>query len=374
MGVPVAARNIFPSNIQGLPTWYEVRVVEAGWRGRRGGVDLMVAMNPETWDEDVIEIEPGGYLFYDSTKPLPPSKFRDDITVVAMPLMEICNATYTDPRQRQLFKNIIYLGALAGLLGIEPEVDRGAARGAVQGQGAAARVEPQGVPARLRLRGARTSRRSASRSSGATRSATGSSSTATTRRRWAPSTAARRSARGIRSRRRRRSPRPSPSTASGIASSPATGRNRYAIVQAEDELASIGMVIGGAWNGARSFTATVGARHLADAGIHRARVLRRDPGGALRRAARQPVDRHADEDAAGRPPDLRVRVARRHQARAAVPRGPEGVLRDGRAGVRPRRPAADAGVRDAGPRHRHAGLAVRAVHVGRQRAGSTAAR
>ena len=97
MGVPVAARNIFPSNIQGLPTWYEVRVVEAGWRGRRGGVDLMVAMNPETWDEDVLEIEPGGYLFYDSTKPLPPSKFRDDVTVVAMPLMEICNADLHRP-------------------------------------------------------------------------------------------------------------------------------------------------------------------------------------------------------------------------------------------------------------------------------------
>ena len=71
MGVPVAARNIFPSNIQGLPTWYEVRVAEDGWRGRRGGVDLMVAMNPETWNQDVSEIEPGGYLFYDSTRPLP---------------------------------------------------------------------------------------------------------------------------------------------------------------------------------------------------------------------------------------------------------------------------------------------------------------
>ena len=119
MGVPVAARNIFPSNIQGLPTWYEVRVVEAGWRGRRGGVDLMVAMNPETWDEDVAEIEPGGFLFYDSTKPLPPSRLRDDVTVIGMPLTAICNADYTDARQRQLFKNIIYLGALAALLGIE---------------------------------------------------------------------------------------------------------------------------------------------------------------------------------------------------------------------------------------------------------------
>src|SRR5215475_6782425 len=112
MGVPVASRNIFPSNIQGLPTWYEVRISEAGHIGRRGGVDLMVAMNPQTWDQDVKEIEPGGYLFYDSTKPMPLSKFRDDISVIGMPLTEICNREYSDPRQRQLFKNIIYVGAL----------------------------------------------------------------------------------------------------------------------------------------------------------------------------------------------------------------------------------------------------------------------
>ena len=91
MGVPVATRNIFPSNIQGLPTWYEVRVSEAGHLGRRGGVDLMVAMNPQTWAQDVASIDPGGYLFYDSTKPMPPSKFRDDINVIGMPLTEICN-------------------------------------------------------------------------------------------------------------------------------------------------------------------------------------------------------------------------------------------------------------------------------------------
>src|SRR5688572_25076698 len=120
MGVPVSPRNIFPSNIQGLPTWYEVRVCEDGWLGRRGGVDLMVAMNPQTWDKDVAEVEPGGYLFYDSTKALPQSKFRDDIAVIGMPLMEICNATYSDPRQRQLFKNIIYVGALSTLLDLDP--------------------------------------------------------------------------------------------------------------------------------------------------------------------------------------------------------------------------------------------------------------
>src|ERR671919_1045856 len=118
MGVPIASRNIFPSNIQGLPTWYEVRVTEAGHLGRRGGVDLMVAMNPQTWDRDVAEIEPGGYLFYDSTKPMPKSKFRDDINVIGMPLTEITNATYSDPRERQLFKNIIYVGVFAGLVDI----------------------------------------------------------------------------------------------------------------------------------------------------------------------------------------------------------------------------------------------------------------
>src|SRR5688572_22862984 len=120
MGVPVSPRNIFPSNIQGLPTWYEVRVSERGWLGRRGGVDLMVAMNPQTWDADVAEIEAGGYLFYDNSKPLPKSKFRDDIHVIGVPLTEICNATYSDPRQRQLFKNIMYVGALSALLDIDP--------------------------------------------------------------------------------------------------------------------------------------------------------------------------------------------------------------------------------------------------------------
>lgn len=122
MGVPVSPRNIFPSNIQGLPTWYEVRVCERGWLGRRGGVDMMVAMNPQTWDGDIAEIETGGYLFYDNSKPLPKSKFRDDIHVLGVPLTEICNATYSDPRQRQLFKNIMYVGALSALLDVDVPV------------------------------------------------------------------------------------------------------------------------------------------------------------------------------------------------------------------------------------------------------------
>ncbi|MBV9777178.1 MAG: 2-oxoacid:acceptor oxidoreductase family protein, partial [Acetobacteraceae bacterium] len=119
MGVPVAPRNIFPSNIQGLPTWYEIRVSEAGYLGARGGVDLLVQMNPQTWDQDVRSIESGGYLFYDSTKPVPESRFRPDIVVIGMPLTEMCNREYTDARQRQLFKNVIYVGALSALLDIE---------------------------------------------------------------------------------------------------------------------------------------------------------------------------------------------------------------------------------------------------------------
>src|ERR1700726_2321025 len=122
MGVPVSSRNIFPSNIQGLPTWFEVRISEAGHLGARGGTDLMVAMNPQTWDKDVASIEPGGYLLYDSTKPMPASKFRDDITVIGVPLTEISNKEYTDPRQRQLFKNIVYVGALSALLDMDVKI------------------------------------------------------------------------------------------------------------------------------------------------------------------------------------------------------------------------------------------------------------
>ncbi|HEY7972628.1 MAG TPA: 2-oxoacid:acceptor oxidoreductase family protein, partial [Xanthobacteraceae bacterium] len=125
MGVPVSPRNIFPSNIQGLPTWYEVRVTEAGHLGARGGIDLMVAMNPQTFDKDVAAIEPGGYLLYDCTKPIPMARFRDDITVIGVPLTAICNKTYTDPRQRQLFKNIIYIGALSALLEMDvPAIEK----------------------------------------------------------------------------------------------------------------------------------------------------------------------------------------------------------------------------------------------------------
>ena len=119
MGVPVTPKNIFPSNIQGLPTWYEVRVSEKGHLGRREGVDLVVAVNPQSIKKDYASVAPGGYFLYDSSKPLPPGFDRKDIEAIAIPLMQLANAEFTDARQRQLFKNIIYIGALVSLFKIE---------------------------------------------------------------------------------------------------------------------------------------------------------------------------------------------------------------------------------------------------------------
>ena len=258
MGIPVSPRNIFPSNIQGLPTWYEVRVTEKGHLGRRGGVDLMVAMNPQTWNEDVKEIDPGGYLFYDSTKPLPPSKFRDDIVVVGMPLTEICNATYTDSRERQLFKNILYVGALAGMMGIEPEVI--AELIGEQYKGKEKLLKPNLNAFQLGLNfakenlkdamGLRTKRAYAVGDKifieGNAAAALGCLYGGATVCAWYPIT-------------------PSSSLAEAFQRSCSklrvdkeTGKNKFAIIQAEDELASIGIVVGAGWNGARAFTATAG--------------------------------------------------------------------------------------------------------------------
>jgi 2-oxoglutarate ferredoxin oxidoreductase subunit alpha len=258
MGVPVSPRNIFPSNIQGLPTWYEVRVSEAGYMGRRGGTDMMVAMNPQTWDADVAELVPGGYLFYDSTRALPPSKFREDIRVIGMPLTEICNAVYHDPRQRQLFKNIVYVGALAILLGIEPEVVekllgeqyRGKERllaSNVQALHLGCDFAREHLNASVGLR-VRRADRVGNRIfvDGNSAAALGCVYGGATVAAWYPIT-------------------PSSSVAEAFQKycakfrvDPATGQNRFAIVQAEDELASIGMVVGAGWNGARAFTATSG--------------------------------------------------------------------------------------------------------------------
>ncbi len=258
MGIPVSPRNIFPSNIQGLPTWYEVRVTEKGHLGRRGGVDLMVAMNPQTWNEDVKEIDPGGYLFYDNTKPLPPSRFRDDIHVIGMPLTDICNATYTDSRERQLFKNILYVGALAGMMGVEPEVI--AELIGEQYKGKEKLLKPNLNAFQLGLNfaqenlkdamGLKTKRAYAVGDKifieGNAAAALGCLYGGATVCAWYPIT-------------------PSSSLAEAFQRSCSklrvdkeTGKNKFAIIQAEDELASIGIVVGAGWNGARAFTATAG--------------------------------------------------------------------------------------------------------------------
>jgi 2-oxoglutarate ferredoxin oxidoreductase subunit alpha len=258
MGVPVSPRNIFPSNIQGLPTWYEVRVNEHGYLGRRGGCDLMVAMNPQTWDQDLAEIEPGGYLLYDSSKPMPASKLRNDVNVIGVPLTDLCATRYTDPRERQLLKNIVYVGVLASLLGVEPEVI--ATLLGEQYKGKAKLIQPNLDAFMMGLHhgqeyfddvlGLMVQRRDAVGQrifiEGNAATALGCVYGGATVCAWYPIT-------------------PSSSVAEAFEKycrklrvDKATGRNKFAIVQAEDEIASIGIVVGAGWNGARAFTATSG--------------------------------------------------------------------------------------------------------------------
>jgi 2-oxoglutarate ferredoxin oxidoreductase subunit alpha len=258
MGVPVASRNIFPSNIQGLPTWYEVRVSGQGWLGRRGGVDLMVAMNPQTWDKDIASIDPGGYLFYDSSRPIPSSRFRDDITIIRMPLTEICNAVYSDPRQRQLFKNIIYVGALSQLLGIDIAVVEHLIGEQYKSKRALIAPNHQALHlgydhARDQLQsicGLKVERMDGVKDrifvNGNDAAGLGCVYGGATVAAWYPIT-------------------PSTSVAEAFAQhckkyrvDPETKKNKFAIVQAEDEISAIGAVIGAGWNGARAFTATSG--------------------------------------------------------------------------------------------------------------------
>ena len=258
MGVPAATRNIFPSNIQGLPTWYEIRVSEAGYMGAREGTDLMVAMNPQTWDQDLASILPGGYLFYDSSRVVPESRLRTDIVVIGMPLTELCNREYTDPRQRQLFKNIIYVGALAALLDIAIAVletliaEQFKAKEKLisaniyalhMGRDYARSHMQYPIGLRVRRSDAVGDRIAIEGNAAAGLGAVYGGATVAA---WYPIT-------------------PSTSLVEGFQKYCArfrvdkeTGENKFAIVQAEDELSSIGMVIGASWNGARAFTATSG--------------------------------------------------------------------------------------------------------------------
>jgi len=260
MGVPVCSRNIFPSNIQGLPTWYEVRVSGEGWLGRRGDtVDFMVAMNPQTWNKDVDSIEPGGYLFYDSTKPLTSQKLRADVNLLGVPLTQLSNTLQgTIPRERQLLKNVIYLGAVAQLLDMDLPTIESLVTEQFKGKDKLIKLNfaamklgfdyaAKNLAGKCRLKVERANlvgdRIFIQGNDAAGLGAVYGGATVCA---WYPIT-------------------PSTSLAEAFTAhckafriDPVTKKNNFAIVQAEDEIAAIGMVIGAGWNGARSFTATSG--------------------------------------------------------------------------------------------------------------------
>jgi 2-oxoglutarate ferredoxin oxidoreductase subunit alpha len=258
LGVPVAAKNIFPSNIQGLPTWFEVRINEDGYLGRREGYDFIVATNGQTMFKDYQELLLGGYFFYDSSRPLPREYNRKDVVEIGIPLTQICNENYTEPRLRQIFKNIIYVGALAYLF----EMDFSVFEESIKSQFAkkAKLIEPNINALKLGYDYAKEHYTNACglnihrrdlvgdkiMMEGNDATGLGAVFGGATVTGWYPIT---------------------PST-SGIEAfekyckkyrvDPDSGQNKFAIVQAEDELAAIGIVIGASWNGARAFTATSG--------------------------------------------------------------------------------------------------------------------
>jgi 2-oxoglutarate ferredoxin oxidoreductase subunit alpha len=255
MGIPVSPKNIFPSNIQGLPTWYEVRVSEAGYTARRDGIDLMVAMNPQTYANDVAEIVPGGWLVYDST--MPRLWQRSDITVLGLPIAEICAKKWKDSRQRQLFKNMVYVGALTALLDMDVKVLEGVVADQLKGKekllaanmdainlGRDYAFENFNCPLSISVRHAEGAKGKIM-VTGNEAAGLGAVYAGATVCAWYPIT-------------------PSTSLAEGFEKharrfrTTKDGKRLYAIVQAEDELAAIGVAIGGGWNGARSFTATSG--------------------------------------------------------------------------------------------------------------------
>jgi 2-oxoglutarate ferredoxin oxidoreductase subunit alpha len=255
MGIPVSPKNIFPSNIQGLPTWYEVRVSEAGYLARRDGIDLMVAMNPQSYIEDVAEVVPGGWLLYDSTMPRVWS--RTDITIIGIPIAAICAKKWKDTRQRQLFKNMVYVGALAALLDIDLEVLKGVVADQLKGKEKLVSANMEAIeigrqhvlehfqaPLPIRVRPAEGAKGKIM-ITGNDAAGLGAIYAGATVCAWYPITPSTSLAEAFeRYARRLRVTK--------------DGKRLYGIVQAEDELAAIGVAIGGGWNGARSFTATSG--------------------------------------------------------------------------------------------------------------------
>jgi len=258
MGVPVVGKNYFPSNIQGLPTWYEIRVTGDGYHSRSNRVDVMVAMNAQTYERDMADVAPGGWLIYDSTWPRSRQLDRDDITVIGIPLSRMCNEHFDGARARILMKNIAYVGAVAALLDIDVDIITtlleetfASKQHLVKSNMEAIRLgydyarEHFSCPLPMRVE-----KMDATKGhiiiDGNTAAGLGCVYAGATVGAWYPIT---------------------PSTSlmdafrtfcSQYRVDPETGKRTYCIIQAEDELAAIGMVLGANWNGARSFTPTSG--------------------------------------------------------------------------------------------------------------------
>jgi 2-oxoglutarate ferredoxin oxidoreductase subunit alpha len=258
MGVPVSGKNLFPSNIQGLPTWYEIRVNGRGHTARTSEYDVMVAMNAETYARDVREVRSGGWVIYDSTWPLNPALARPDVTFLGVPYAQLCNDAFKDGRERTLMKNIAYAGTLAALLEIdmavveEMLVEKFARKPALKASNQRAiqlgyqyAKEHFACPLPVRLAKMEATRNSVL-IDGNTATALGCVYAGVTVAAWYPIT-------------------PSTSVLDAFKEhcerfrvDKATGKRSYCILQAEDELAAVGMTIGAAWTGARAFTSTSG--------------------------------------------------------------------------------------------------------------------
>ena len=301
MGVPVSGKNFFPSNIQGLPTWYEIRVSSDGYVGRSGAVDVMVAMNAETYAR-TCGSEPGRLpaLRLDVAA-RPPARAPTTSRSSACLSRGCATSTSTNARTRILMKNMAYVGALAALLELDRKRHRGARHGDVRKQAGADRVEHEGDRARARLRERALRVPAADCASsrmdktpghimidGNTAAALGCVYAGATVGAWypiTPSTSLMDAFKGFCERYRK---------------DPKTGEKHYCIVQAEDELAAIGIVLGASWNGARAFTPTSGPGISLMNEFLGFAYLRGAPGRDFRRAARRSVDRHADAHATGR--------------------------------------------------------------------------
>jgi 2-oxoglutarate ferredoxin oxidoreductase subunit alpha len=258
MGIPVTGKNLFPSNIQGLPTWYEIRVSKDGYTARTPVFDLILALNAATYAKDVAEVRPGGWLVYDSTWPLDSKLIRDDVTYIGVPLAQLCNDNFKGVRERILMKNIAYAGALAALIGMDPEIIRNLTVEKYSKKPALVDSNQKAVnlgydfakanydcPLPIQLE-PMDETKDCILIDGNTAASLGCVFAGATVGAWYPIT-------------------PSTSMMEGFKSfcvkfrrDPETKKNRYAILQAEDELSAIGMVIGASWAGARAFTPTSG--------------------------------------------------------------------------------------------------------------------